>query len=127
MLNYLLKHTCKFTGIILSLFCLSRVLIADVLLHKSDPRGMNISYHPAIPCIDSLYINEKIYSIFNYDNHSYRNPIGTPLIPTETIYFAAPYGDMMLTGCFGLVRAFASRIEKWRREVERTLEACTYC
>jgi len=92
MLNYLLKHTCKFTGIILSLLCLSRILIADVLLQESDPGGMIISYRPSKPCIDSLYINEKIYHIFSYDNHSYRNPIGTPLIPTETVYFAAPYG-----------------------------------
>ncbi len=36
-------------------------------------------------------------------------------------YFAAPYGDMMLTGCFGLVRAFAMRSEKWRSEIERAL------
>jgi uncharacterized protein (DUF1786 family) len=36
-------------------------------------------------------------------------------------YFAAPYGDMMLTGCFGLVRAFASRVETWRSEIEESL------
>lgn len=36
-------------------------------------------------------------------------------------YFAVPYGDMMLTGCFGLVRAFARRVEKWRGEIERAL------
>ncbi|MCS7252166.1 MAG: hypothetical protein NZ572_07055, partial [Thermoflexus sp.] len=24
------------------------------------------------------------------------------------LYFAVPYGDMMLTGCFGLLRAFAA-------------------
>lgn len=36
-------------------------------------------------------------------------------------YFAAPYGDMMLTGCFGLVRAFAQRVETWRTEIQRSL------
>lgn len=36
-------------------------------------------------------------------------------------YFAVPYGDMMLTGCFGLVRAFADRFEKWRDEIENSL------
>lgn len=36
-------------------------------------------------------------------------------------YFAAPYGDMMLTGCFGLVRAFAMRSERWRAEIESAL------
>lgn len=38
-------------------------------------------------------------------------------------YFATPYGDMMLTGCFGLVRAFAVRSERWRPEIERALAA----
>ncbi|MBM3132134.1 MAG: pyruvate formate lyase-activating protein [Chloroflexi bacterium] len=36
-------------------------------------------------------------------------------------YFAAPYGDMMLTGCFGLVRAFGMKSKKWRSEIERAL------
>jgi uncharacterized protein (DUF1786 family) len=36
-------------------------------------------------------------------------------------YFAAPHGDMMLTGCFGLVRAFALRVEKWREEIDSSL------
>ena len=37
-------------------------------------------------------------------------------------YFATPYGDMMLTGCFGLIRAFAQRIEKWREEIDSSLK-----
>jgi uncharacterized protein (DUF1786 family) len=37
-------------------------------------------------------------------------------------YFATPYGDMMLTGCFGLVRAFARRVEAWREEIEVALD-----
>jgi uncharacterized protein (DUF1786 family) len=36
-------------------------------------------------------------------------------------YFVAPYGDMMLTGCFGLVSAFVQRIDKWREEINRAL------
>jgi uncharacterized protein (DUF1786 family) len=36
-------------------------------------------------------------------------------------YFPAPYGDMMLTGCYGLVRACALRLEQWRPEIERAL------
>ncbi|MEW6034715.1 MAG: DUF1786 family protein [Chloroflexota bacterium] len=36
-------------------------------------------------------------------------------------YFAVPHGDMMLTGCFGLVRACALRFEGWREEIERAL------
>ncbi len=37
-------------------------------------------------------------------------------------YFATPYGDMMLTGCFGLVRVFAHRVEEWREDIERALD-----
>ncbi len=36
-------------------------------------------------------------------------------------YFAVPYGDMMLTGCFGLVRAFANRLPKWQNEIANCL------
>jgi uncharacterized protein (DUF1786 family) len=36
-------------------------------------------------------------------------------------YFSAPYGDMMLTGCFGLVRAFAQRIDRWQDEIGKSL------
>lgn len=32
-------------------------------------------------------------------------------------YFAAPHGDMMLTGAFGLVRAFAYKVETWKDEI----------
>ena len=34
---------------------------------------------------------------------------------------AAPYGDMMLTGCFGLVRAFAQRVPAWQADIEKAL------
>lgn len=36
-------------------------------------------------------------------------------------YFAVPHGDMMLSGCFGLLRAFAFKIEAWREEIEKAL------
>ena len=36
---------------------------------------------------------------------------GTPLRP----YFAAPYGDMMISGCFGLLRGFAE-VYPWARD-----------
>ncbi len=36
-------------------------------------------------------------------------------------YFVAPYGDMMLTGCFGLASAFARRMPQWQEEIERAL------
>ncbi len=36
-------------------------------------------------------------------------------------YFATPHGDMMISGCFGLVLAFAARYPEHREEIERTL------
>src|SRR3990170_975235 len=38
-------------------------------------------------------------------------------------YFASPHGDMMISGCFGLVRAFAARYPERREEIERALGA----
>ena len=38
-------------------------------------------------------------------------------------YFAAPHGDMMLSGCFGMLRAFAHRYPEHAAEIEHTLDA----
>ncbi len=36
-------------------------------------------------------------------------------------YLAAPYGSMMLTGCYGMARAFAHRYPQWKEEIEKAL------
>jgi uncharacterized protein (DUF1786 family) len=36
-------------------------------------------------------------------------------------HFAVPHGDMMLSGCFGLVQAFAARYPEHREEIEAAL------
>jgi uncharacterized protein (DUF1786 family) len=36
-------------------------------------------------------------------------------------YFAAPHGDMMISGCFGMLQAFAYRFPQHRDEIERAL------
>jgi uncharacterized protein (DUF1786 family) len=36
-------------------------------------------------------------------------------------YFATPHGDMMISGCFGLLRAFASKYPEHADEIERAL------
>ncbi|MEX0750760.1 MAG: DUF1786 family protein, partial [Dehalococcoidia bacterium] len=36
-------------------------------------------------------------------------------------YFAAPHGDMMISGCFGLVRAFGARYPEHREAIDRAL------
>ena len=37
-------------------------------------------------------------------------------------YFATPHGDMMISGCFGLLVAFAAKYPQHREEIERALE-----
>ena len=36
-------------------------------------------------------------------------------------HYAVPHGDMMLSGCFGLVSAFAHKLPEWREEIEKAL------
>jgi hypothetical protein len=38
-------------------------------------------------------------------------------------YFATPYGDMMLAGCYGLVRAYAELNPAAAPEINRVLDA----
>lgn len=45
--------------------------------------------------------------------------LGTPLRPT----FAAPFGDMMISGCFGLLRAYAEAYPEAREAIESRLGA----
>lgn len=37
-------------------------------------------------------------------------------------YQAVPHGDMMLAGCFGLLRAFAARVPEWQEEIDKALK-----
>lgn len=41
------------------------------------------------------------------------------------LYFAAPHGDMMVSGCFGLLRAFAHRYPEHREAIEARLPVPT--
>lgn len=38
-------------------------------------------------------------------------------------YLAAPHGDMMLTGCYGLLRGFAHRMAAWREQIDQALSS----
>lgn len=37
------------------------------------------------------------------------------------LYPATPHGDTMLTGCYGLIKAFGLRMDGWRDEIDRAL------
>jgi hypothetical protein len=43
-------------------------------------------------------------------------------LTNDAPYRATPHGDMMLAGCFGLLRAVADRMREHRSEIERGLE-----
>lgn len=36
-------------------------------------------------------------------------------------YFATPYGDMMMAGCFGLLKAVGDRLPEYRAEIDEAL------
>jgi uncharacterized protein (DUF1786 family) len=38
-------------------------------------------------------------------------------------YFATPHGDMMISGCFGLLVAFAEKFPEYRTEIEASLSS----
>jgi len=40
-------------------------------------------------------------------------------------YFAVPYGDMMIAGCFGLLAAFADLYPEWGETIQRSLHGQT--
>lgn len=73
-----------------------------------------------------------------FDDHGHGGWIGEPAPPPAVLavtgprrsllrgsrlgpHFAAPFGDMMLSGCFGLVRAVGYRRPDWRGEIEEVL------
>jgi uncharacterized protein (DUF1786 family) len=41
-------------------------------------------------------------------------------------YFAAPYGSMMLVGCFGLTLGIAIKFNEWQKEIEKALLSDEY-
>jgi hypothetical protein len=65
---------------------------ADTALIESSQSGLILSYRPANPVVDSLETNNKLYTIYKYDNHTTGNDAGNPTIPYESIFFAAPDG-----------------------------------
>ncbi|MBI2853132.1 MAG: DUF1786 domain-containing protein [Chloroflexi bacterium] len=36
-------------------------------------------------------------------------------------YLSAPFGSMMLTGCFGMLKAVSIKLPEWREEIDKTL------
>ncbi len=91
-MEYLSKFIKIIACTLIMTACFTVGSYAEITVLNSNANGMVISYHPAEPQIDSLYANDKIYRVFKYDRHSFRNQAGAPLIPSKSIYFAAPEG-----------------------------------
>ena len=80
----------------LSFLCLMVVFVntgsAKVRVKQSDNGTLILSYRPGHTSYDSLYVNDTLYQTINYDGHSFRTEEGQPLLPSETVFFAAPEG-----------------------------------
>ena len=78
--------------------------------------------------------NDEVFNGHGHGAHIFRSATGHPFLavtgPQRGLmrgspldpHFAVPYGDMMLSGCFGLLRAFAAKSPQWREEILHALE-----
>lgn len=79
--------------------------------------------------------NDEVFADGGHGAHVLRETLGNPLVavtgPRRKVmagsslhpYFAAPHGDMMLTGSFGLVRAFGFKKPGWQDQILKSLSA----
>ncbi|MFC1538150.1 type IX secretion system sortase PorU [Candidatus Latescibacterota bacterium] len=85
-------HLAITAVIIMIVLSVTGAYAADTTLIESNPDGITISYRPTNPDIDTLYANDKLYTVYSYNNHSSVNAPGEPNIPVKIIFFAAPDG-----------------------------------
>ena len=88
-------------------------LIAGTLAHEEvfDSKGHGVFY------ADGAGARDGVAPLLAVTGPKRGRLRGSRLEP----YFATPHGDMMISGCFGLVRAFAARYPEHRDEIERAL------
>lgn len=79
--------------------------------------------------IDGSLDNHEVFDDHGHGAEVFRQPQGSPIIavtgPQRGVlrgsslqpHFAVPHGDMMLSGCFGLIRAFGHQQPAWRDEI----------
>jgi uncharacterized protein (DUF1786 family) len=89
-------------------------LLAGTLPHEDvfTTKGHGVFYAPKRPPVDG----KPIVAVTGPQRGKIR---GSRLRP----YFATPHGDMMISGCFGLIRGFAARYPQHREEIEAALAA----
>ena len=96
------KITCLSVAVLAGFLFYSSAVIAGITIVSTDINGLSLSYTPGNAHIDSIYANGKIYSIYYYDNHTLTALPGTPLIPEEAVFFAAPSGSVPAVELTGL-------------------------
>jgi uncharacterized protein (DUF1786 family) len=89
-------------------------LLAGTLPHEDvfTTKGHGVFYAPERPASNGT----PIVAVTGPQRGKIR---GSRLRP----YFATPHGDMMISGCFGLVQGFAARFPQHRDEIEAGLDA----
>jgi uncharacterized protein (DUF1786 family) len=92
----------------------TRRLVAAVLEHEEvfETKGHGVHYVERLPDGSRM----PLVALTGPQRARLR---GSGLSP----YFAAPHGDMMISGCFGMLRGFAYRYPQYREEVEAALGA----
>jgi uncharacterized protein (DUF1786 family) len=93
-------------------------LVAGTLAHEEvfNSKGHGVYYPPdgGRGADDAADVKRPLLAVTGPQRRRLR---GSRLDP----YFATPHGDMMISGCFGLVLAYAARYPKHREEIGRAL------
>ena len=67
------------------------------------------------------YQTEEFNLIVTGPRRGMLDPTQVEILPRFTPHFAAPFGDMMITGCFGLLAAVADRVPRLADEITSSL------
>ena len=82
--------------------------------------------------------NQEVYASQGHGAHIFHRLEGHPFLavtgPRRSLmaasrldhYFAAPHGDMMLSGCFGLIGCLSRKMPDWRDEIEVSLASAPW-
>jgi uncharacterized protein (DUF1786 family) len=85
--------------------------------------------------VDGRIEDREVFDDHGHGAHIFSDTPGTPFLavtgPRRALlngsfldpYLASPHGDMMLAGCYGLIRAFAYKTPEWREEIQQALQA----
>ena len=109
--------------------------IVGIFEHHTGLVDQEKLHHLLRELVAGTLTNGEIFDGHGHGAHIFRSVTGSPFLavtgPQRGLmrgsplgpYFAAPYGDMMLSGCFGLLRAFAAKRPNWREEILHSLES----